>query len=67
MEMAPDLVLLFAGAAAAWAMLGLIGGERQQMLQNLEAYRPAEEPPPPSASRPTASQASTAAAKKPAG
>ncbi|HEY2584241.1 MAG TPA: hypothetical protein VGI81_00595 [Tepidisphaeraceae bacterium] len=37
--MAPHLILLVAGLTSAWAVLSIIGGERQRVLQNAELLR----------------------------
>ncbi|HSU67150.1 MAG TPA: hypothetical protein VLJ39_09775 [Tepidisphaeraceae bacterium] len=65
--MAPDLVLVVAGIAAAWAVLGVIGGERQRMLQNLDAYRLAEAPISLDPARSTRAEAAPPAARRAAG
>lgn len=38
-DMAPDLILVVAGLSAAWAVLSIVGGERQRVLQNAEILR----------------------------
>lgn len=41
--MAPHLILFVAGLTSAWAMLSIIGGERERVLQNAELLRRAAE------------------------
>jgi hypothetical protein len=40
--MGPDLILIVAGIAAAWAVLGVVGGERQVLLHNARALKQAK-------------------------
>lgn len=40
--MAPELILVVAGLSTAWAVLTLIGSERQNVLQRAECQRGAE-------------------------
>jgi hypothetical protein len=61
--MAPHLILFVAGLTSAWAMLSIIGGERERVLQNAELLRRAAESDPavrgttnPKAPEPAASQ-----------
>lgn len=37
--MAPHLILFVAGLTSVWAMLSIIGGERERVLQNAELLR----------------------------
>jgi hypothetical protein len=37
--MAPHLILVVAGLTSVWAVLSIIGGERQRVLQNAELLR----------------------------
>lgn len=48
--MAPHLILVVAGLTSTWAVLSIVGGERQRVMQNVELAR-----------RATASRAAAAA------
>jgi hypothetical protein len=47
--MAPDLILVFAGLATVWSVFGIIGGERQRVVQNVEVRKRAREASAPAA------------------
>lgn len=58
--MAPHLILVVAGLTSAWAVLSIVGGERQRVMQNVELARRA------AASRAAAEAEAAAQAAKPA-
>jgi hypothetical protein len=67
--MAADVILIVAGIASSWITCSIIGGERQRLVQNVEAAKkdasaaaPAPETTPPAKKRPN-----PPAGKKPAG
>lgn len=61
-DMASDLVLVVGGISAAWAVLGVIGGERQRVLQ--DARRAAEAASQTDAADPSKPTAPASAPKK---
>jgi hypothetical protein len=63
--MAPDVILVVAGITTAWAVLGIVGGEHQRVLQRVEAAKTPSDPttPPDAANAPKATPAPAAAKK----
>lgn len=59
--MAPQLILFVAGLTSAWAVLTIIGGERERVIQNVELLRRAAA----ESNAAAAKEAEQTAAKKP--